>query len=601
MLRNLTIAILVYLPILINAQVEVTTGNTPEELAQEIIGNGIDFSNASVYGTDEMYGMFYNAENTILDMNTGVYLTSGSGLDIPGPATNNASNSNGLPGHELLTVLSGQDTHDASIMEFDFVPSGNEIQINYRFGSDEYNTWGFEGWNDICGIFVSGPKPGGGVYADTNIAVVPDSLPPIPVCVININNGPENNGPCMNCEYYVDNTDGLYLTYNGFTIVLTATLDVIPNEGYHIQLVVADANDGVVDTGVFFESQSMTSPTGLYLDVVYEYEEMVVEGCKNAEIVFTLADVNLAPVSIPFTLSGSVDLDDYEPLPDSIYFGDGEDTVIFPIVPIYDSLPEGEENFVLTTETNFNGQTMNQSVEILFINYEELAVGVIEEYMICEGEEVEITIMPELGLPPYSFAWAGLPDTTAMITVSPDETTSYTVTITDACGNSIQEELNVIVYPIPEVYLGEDISAEQGTQVILDAGVGFVSYLWSTNETTQTIMVTETNTYWVQVTDINGCNATEDIEVDFYVGIKDNKPKEIIHIAPNPTQNTFTIQSSYNGTARLYSLPGSVISKKTINQGESKIWDISDLDNGVYFIQFISKDKNSIIKKIIKR
>jgi hypothetical protein len=294
-------------------------------------------------------------------------------------------------------------------------------------------------------------------------------------------------------------------------------------------------------------------------------------------------------------------MDDFETLPDSIYFGDGEDTVIFPIVPVDDDLPEGEENFILTTETTFNGQTRNHSCNILFSDYMELTVGVIEEYMICEGEEVEITIMPELGLPPYSFVWAGLPDTTAMIMVSPDETTSYAVTIIDACGNSIQEELNVIVHPIPEVYLGEDISAQQGTQVVLDAGAGFVSYLWSTNETTQTITVAETNAYWVQVTDINGCNATDEIEVDFYVGINDNMANEIIHIAPNPTTNNFTIQSTYNGTARLYSLLGRVISKKTLNQNESKIWDISDLDNGVYFVQFTSNDKHTIIKKIIKR
>lgn len=48
------------------------------------------------------------------------------------------------------------------------------------------------------------------------------------------------------------------------------------------------------------------------------------------------------------------------------------------------------------------------------------------------------------------------------------------------------------------VDLGNDTVILAGETVLLDAGVEAVSYLWSTGETTRTITVDATNTYWVQ-------------------------------------------------------------------------------------------------------
>ncbi len=68
----------------------------------------------------------------------------------------------------------------------------------------------------------------------------------------------------------------------------------------------------------------------------------------------------------------------------------------------------------------------------------------------------------------------------------------------------------------PAVNLGPDTAACQGTIITLDAGSGAVSYFWSTTETTQTIKVSNTGTYFVVIS--NGtCNASDTINVHIHV------------------------------------------------------------------------------------
>ncbi len=78
-----------------------------------------------------------------------------------------------------------------------------------------------------------------------------------------------------------------------------------------------------------------------------------------------------------------------------------------------------------------------------------------------------------------------------------------------------------------------------------------------------------------------------------YVGIENQntKGKNIIQLFPNPTSDTFALQSEYDGIAKLYSSKGEFLSKKRIIKNQKITWDISSLENGIYFIHFISKNK----------
>ncbi len=78
---------------------------------------------------------------------------------------------------------------------------------------------------------------------------------------------------------------------------------------------------------------------------------------------------------------------------------------------------------------------------------------------------------------------------------------------------AVSEVITLTVFPNPVVNLGNDTVINAPGQVVLDAGPGFSSYLWSSGDTTQTITVTVTGDYAVTVTGSTGCCGTDQVHV----------------------------------------------------------------------------------------
>lgn len=74
-----------------------------------------------------------------------------------------------------------------------------------------------------------------------------------------------------------------------------------------------------------------------------------------------------------------------------------------------------------------------------------------------------------------------------------------------------EEEPNVILKLV--VGLGEDLTVLEGTAITLYAGNAGATYLWSTGEVTQTIMVDTTGIFWVNVSNEGG-SASDTVAVD---------------------------------------------------------------------------------------
>ncbi|MEI6901180.1 MAG: hypothetical protein WCL00_14985, partial [Bacteroidota bacterium] len=70
----------------------------------------------------------------------------------------------------------------------------------------------------------------------------------------------------------------------------------------------------------------------------------------------------------------------------------------------------------------------------------------------------------------------------------------------------------IVVMDPPTVNLGLDGTICQNGTKILNAGAGFISYLWSTGATTQTITINAPGTYWVNAVKW-GCTATDTIHI----------------------------------------------------------------------------------------
>ena len=236
------------------SQIEILPGPdvTPADMVEYLIGTGVYYDNVTYQGADVASGIFNNGSTTNIGIETGIFLTSGSGYVIPGPNnTTSAGVNNGLGGHPLLNMITTATTYDASVLEFDFYPLNDTVKCEFVFGSEEYNEYVGSTFNDVFGFFATGPDPVGGNYNNKNIALIPGTNIPISINTVNNNSF---------SEYYVDNTNGATIQYDGFTTVITLWVLVIPDETYHFAIAIGDAGDHIYDSGVLLEGTSFKSP-----------------------------------------------------------------------------------------------------------------------------------------------------------------------------------------------------------------------------------------------------------------------------------------------------------------------------------------------------
>jgi hypothetical protein len=239
------------------AQAQLSTrdlgqGVTAQDVVNDLLGGGVSVSNIQYTGATNASGIFCGGDG-IIGFKTGILLTSGSAANVIGPNNSpGAGTDNGLPGDpDLDNLTSGLPTFDAAVLNFDFVPDSSTVQFSYVFGSEEYNEFVGSPFNDVFAFFVNG----------VNYALIPGTS--LPVAITNVNNGYSSGvsaGPCMNCQYYIDNVDAhLNTQLDGLTTVLTFTAPVRPNQVNHMKIAIADTSDHVLDSAVFIQAGSLRS------------------------------------------------------------------------------------------------------------------------------------------------------------------------------------------------------------------------------------------------------------------------------------------------------------------------------------------------------
>ncbi|MGB0403175.1 MAG: gliding motility-associated C-terminal domain-containing protein [Salibacteraceae bacterium] len=126
---------------------------------------------------------------------------------------------------------------------------------------------------------------------------------------------------------------------------------------------------------------------------------------------------------------------------------------------------------------------------------------------ICSGDTAHVIANPTFGSTPYSYVWQNA-STNDTLSLPATSYTKVTVTVTDNYSCSIVDSAFITVDTIPVFDLGGPDTICDDSSFVIDAGPGY-SYLWYNNSVQQKDSVKFAGDYWVQITDSNGCSATD--------------------------------------------------------------------------------------------
>lgn len=452
----------------LQAQLVVTTNQTPQQLVQDVLlGSGVTVSNVTFNGVlnpatpQQGTGAFTTASSN-LGLGAGVILSSGFAQNIGQGATGFQSD-NLVPNvsDPDLVAISGGTINNAAVLEFDFITTGDSIKFRYVFGSEEYPEFVCS-FNDAFGFFLSGPGISG-PYTNgaINIALLPDGV--TPVTINNVNNGDNNNPndpfcPAVNPQYYVNNATGTTVVYDGFTVVLEAKRAVQCGETYHIKLAIGDALDQAYDSGVFLEAGSFTSTPfipSLTPGPGIIGTNTIQESCFPVTVDFqrtgvgTDSDTSVVYIEVGGTATPGVD---YTPaFPDSLVFLPGITNLSFTFNCPIDA--DGQETIILTltSESPCVGQTITNEFTFFIIPSPPLVITGGTQVIDCQESAI---LVPTVigGYPPYTVTWS-TGATGDSLVVTPLSNTSYTATVTDDCGTTSVAQFFVELTPLPPLVM----------------------------------------------------------------------------------------------------------------------------------------------------
>ncbi len=161
--------------------------------------------------------------------------------------------------------------------------------------------------------------------------------------------------------------------------------------------------------------------------------------------------------------------------------------------------------------------------------------------------------------------------------------------------------LVVTVFATPDDTICEGDSATLSVMPLPAA-----SYLWSTGETTESIIVTQSGSYFVTVTDTFGCETTSDT-TDVVVktcstGISENNAQNSVSVYPNPNAGRFTLTltaGQLNSSFVLYDLPGKEVIR--IDEIKEPVIEISagNIPDGIYIYNIVNEHNITGAGKLI--
>ncbi|MDO5509816.1 MAG: choice-of-anchor L domain-containing protein [Weeksellaceae bacterium] len=531
-------------------QVDVDT-YTVEELVNDVlvasncnILSNVSYQGASTFGGLKSIGYFTNT-NPLLDMASGIILSTGSAAAAPGPnSTLQSYNTPGWVGDDQLYnyiqelgIDPGLTSYNnATVIEFDFMPTSDFISFNFVFLSEEYGTFQCS-YSDAFAFFLTDLD----TNETTNLAIVPGTNDPISVITIR---DQAYNQSCasVNPEWFDayfgtggTDTNLAPLNFNGQTKKMSAESAVTPFGNYRIKLVIADRNDSSYDSAILIEAGSFDLGTvDLGEDMLIENARAICEG-EDVELSVEYNEFNMYlwyfngeyledeyTNSIIATEPGTYSVEVlYILSPDCIRTASIViEEFIFPDLSPPSTLqacanPDGENTYDLTLFSTFLEGVQDGNYEAIYFLSEEDAMN--NENPIANPE-------------------AYLSEESVVLWVRAENTLF-------SCFEVFSFTLDV--YPPIELDLADTVGICGQDSVILGAPSGFQSYEWSTGATTETIEVSEVGTYTITVTDANNCTASHTYTVsEFDAPELQNQPQDIAGCSAGSAEFLFDLTAN---------------------------------------------------------
>ncbi len=454
--------------------------------------------------------------------------------------------------------------NDAVALEFDFVPNSNQVKFNYIFASEEY-TLGYPcNYSDAFALLIKpvagGPYANVAILPGTAGAVSVTNIRPA-----NQFDGSTLSCGALNPTYFAGyNTTSIETNFNGRVVPLTAIADVTPGVAYHFKMVLADYNDQTLDSAVFLEGGSfdigikIVDANGVVLPdtvnmcdntpqvltalltvapgMTFQWfkDGAAINGATSVSYTATSPGAyevkvavpgNQCPASAVITIVGGTtppaqnatlklcttpsvstfNLNDATPL-----ITTATTAVVHYYINQADAVAQNNNYLSTTALSSYNG-TDGQILYVVVSNgafcskmvtltlrkeATPIAQLTATKVKICVGESTTLTAANGV-----TYQWTGVPGTGAVHTVSPTQTTTYSVYAIGAQGCKSLQPASLTVEVVPAIT--SNLSGGmicQGDVITLNAGAGpNYTYLWNTGDTSQTISVGTPGAYSVTI------------------------------------------------------------------------------------------------------
>ncbi|MBW4706944.1 Hint domain-containing protein [Roseobacter sp. YSTF-M11] len=263
----------------------VREGVDAADMAAAIFGDGVRVETASYTGDIDSAGIYSDGDAispTATPGDSGVILSTGNAERFTNSSgSSNRSNStsvntSGQNNNPQFNASAGTRTYDAAYLDVDFVPDHDQMTIQFVFSSEEYPEFQNSIYQDFVGVWVNGSQVN-----------------------MDVGNGdvdPGNVNTSNNINMFVDNQNDDYNTeMDGFTITLTLTMNVVPDQVNSIRIGIADVSDHRYDSNLLIAADSIQTE----LVAVSDNVQVFANGTKTFNVLDN--DVNEGPGTLTIT------------------------------------------------------------------------------------------------------------------------------------------------------------------------------------------------------------------------------------------------------------------------------------------------------------